>query len=753
MLSKMPKFLFSCLLLLPLISIAQGILNFPGYIINTAANLGIENATVENLRTNEVVLTDEQGRFFLRGSLLPTDTLLVSAVGFGTSQLTWQKLSGMNMRISLIPKEIRLRELIITNNPVQTNQLISKMDIKMRAINNTQEALRMIPGLFIGQHAGGGKAEQIFLRGFDLDHGTDINISVDGMPVNMVSHAHGQGYADLHFVIPELIANVNFRKGAYYPEKGNFTTTGYVDFRTMDRLPGNSIKLEAGQFNTFRGVGMINLLGKAALQQEQSAFVAAEWIRTDGYFESPQNFKRYNLFGKYHGRLNQQHSLTVSLSTFASDWSASGQIPERAVMNKSIGYFGAVDPTEGGYTARSNVNVQLTTSLRNGGLVKNQLYYSAYDFKLFSNFTFFKADPVNGDQIRQKESRKIVGYNGSYSIAKNVGPVKITSEMGSNIRLDKTNGSELSRTIDKTIVTNPIMFGDITESNVSAYVNETITVSPKFTINTGLRYDHFFNHYKDHLDNRAGGKATAGILSPKLNFFYQPTANTQIYFTNGKGFHSNDTRVVVPQNGLSVLPAAYGSDLGIVTKIRKNLFVNVALWHLYLEQEFVYVGDEGVVEPSGKSRRFGVDLSMRYQPVSHLFFDMDLNYSRGRSIEDPRGQDYLPLAPAFTSIGGLTYKTKRHFSGSVRYRYMGDRPANSDYSIIAKGYFLSDLVLNYTRSKFEAGIAIQNVFNTRWKETQFETESRLKDERAPVSEIHFTPGTPFFLKGSLTYFF
>lgn len=748
----MKFFILSSLQLLHFTVNSQTVQTLTCFIVNSTTNSGIENVSVANNRTGEMVLTNEQGSFRFQNGVSPADTLQVSAIGFETAQLTYQQLLNGNRRYALSPKEMRLKELIITNNPF-ANQVISRLDIKMRAINNSQEALRMIPGLFIGQHAGGGKAEQIFLRGFDLDHGTDINIAVDGMPVNMVSHAHGQGYADLHFVIPELIANANFRKGTYYPEKGNFTTTGYVDFKTIDRLTANSIKLEAGQFNTYRGVGMVNLLSQKALQQDQSAFLATELIRTDGYFESPQNFKRHNIFGKYHGRLNEQHHLTVSLSTFSSDWSASGQIPERAVESNRIGYFGAIDATEGGNTSRSNINTQLTTSLKNGGLIKNQLYFSHYDFRLFSNFTFFKEDPVNGDQIRQKEDRKIYGYNGSYTVVKNAGPFRVTSEVGSNIRLDRTNGSELSRTKDKNLVITPVMLGDIAESNFSGYVNETITVSPKFTINTGVRYDHFFTKYKDRLDNNRIGKAQAGIVSPKLNFYYQPTANTQLYFTNGKGFHSNDTRVVVPQVGLEILPAAYGSDLGFVSKISNNLFVNVAIWHLYLQQEFVYVGDEGIVEPSGKSRRLGFDISMRYQPITHLFFDVDLNYSRGRSIEDPKGQNYLPLAPSFTSIGGITYKSYRHFSGSLRYRYMGDRPANTDYSLVAEGYFVSDLVLNYTQRKFEAGIAIQNLSNVRWKETQFETESRLRDETVPVSEIHFTPGTPFFLKATLTYFF
>ncbi|MDQ3844041.1 MAG: TonB-dependent receptor, partial [Bacteroidota bacterium] len=471
------------------------------------------------------------------------------------------------------------------------------------------------------------------------------------------------------------------------------------------------------------------------------------------YFDHPQNFKRYNIFGKYNGRLNENNHLNFSLSTFSSDWNASGQIPDRAVASKLIGFFGAIDPDEGGRTARTNMNAQLTSFLPNGDAIKNQFFYSRYHFTLYSDFTFYKEDPVNGDQIRQKENRDLYGYNGSYTRINFAGKTKIISEIGTNIRLDKIQNSELSRTVNRNKTIKPLKLGNISESNISAYISETFTMSAKFTINTGLRYDHFFAAYNDHLNNHHIDKAQAGIFSPKLNFYYQLNPNTQLYFTSGKGFHSNDTRVVVPQNGIDILPAAYGSDLGAVSKMGKNFFMNASIWYLYLQQEFVYVGDEGIVEPSGKSRRLGFDVSARYQPVPSLFFDVDLNYSHGRGIEEPKGKNYLPLAPVFTSIGGITFKSKTGVNASMRYRYMADRPANADYSVVAKGYFITDLFLNYTKKKYEIGTTVQNLFNVRWKETQFDTESRLRNEPGPVSEIHFTPGTPFFLKASFTYFF
>ena len=226
-----------------------------------------------------------------------------------------------------------------------------------------------------------------------------------------------------------------------------------------------------------------------------------------------------------------------------------------------------------------------------------------------------------------------------------------------------------------------------------------------------------------------------------------------MYLYNGRGFHSNDTRVAVQKNGKKVLPPAYGSDLGGIFKIGKKLVVQSAVWYLWRDQEFVYVGDEGVVEAGGQTRRYGFDLSARYEVANNLYADLDVNLANPRALHVPKMESYLPLAPAFTSVGGLTYRKARGLNGSVRYRFMDNRPANEDNSVVAKGYFVIDAAINYTRKKWEAGFSIQNLLNTKWKETQFDTESRLQNEPAPVSEIHFTPGTPFFARLSFAVFF
>jgi hypothetical protein len=731
-------------LLFPALLFSISVFSQQGVVMSAIGKLPIEGATVNFKPDNLSVTSDELGRFLFLKKL--PDSIIISAIGFETKNISYQDFLKNNDTIFLLRRPVELSSITVSANRPDQFSYISKVDVKMRDVTNSQEVLRLVPGLFIGQHAGGGKAEQLFLRGFDIDHGTDINIAVDGMPVNMVSHAHGQGYADLHFLIPELIENIHFRKGDYDAEKGNLATAGHVEFKTKNFLPANSIKLEAGQFNSYRGVGMFRILER----EKQSAFIASEYMFTNGYFEHDQDFHRLNLFGKFRREIGKRSDLVFSASTFSSKWKASGQIPERALHNGLIGFFGAIDPNEGGNTGRSNLNAEFKTTLNNGDLLKSQAYFTRYDFELYSDFTFFLNDSINGDQVRQKEKRNLLGYNGSYI---HRGNGKFSTEFGVNLRFDKTRDSELSRTKNRVITTDRIKLGDVKEFNQGLWVTETIKWNKKFTITAGLRFDHFSNYYLDKLDQDRLNKISESIISPKLKFYYQLNKKTQFYFTAGKGFHSNDVRVAIQTAGKNILPAAYGADLGMVCKPSKNLLIQSALWYLKLQQEFVYVGDEGVIEPSGRSRRLGVDLSLRYQPVTWLYFDVDANYSLGRAIDEKNGEDYLPLAPVLTSIGGIGYKNKNGLSAGLRYRYMADRPANETNSIVAKGYFVTDAVFNYASKKFEAGISIQNLFNIRWKETQFDTESRLKNETESVSEIHFTPGTPFFLKGHISFFF
>ena len=721
-----------------------------GVVLDKTTKKALPFTTVSIENTPLSTATNESGFFYFKNLEAGTYKILVSFIGYNTysEQVTIAKDSKTNLNIALESGTMLLEEIAITSPNAHKQQIINKIDINLRPLSNSQEILRMVPGLFIGQHAGGGKAEQIFLRGFDIDHGTDIRLTVDGMPVNMVSHAHGQGYADLHFVIPELVEVVDFKKGMYHADKGNFSTAGWVNFHTRDALDNNIVKLEAGQFNTYRGLAAFNLLGEKARQNSQSAYFATEYNYSDSYFDAPQRFNRLNVFGKYNGKISDKTNLKLTASHFTSKWNHSGQIPDRAVADGSISFFGAIDNTEGGQTSRTNLNAEVLTNTRNGGFIKNQFFYTNYNFELYLNFTFFLEDSINGDQIRQKEGRNIFGYNGSYTLPTSFLGKKAETTIGVQYRQDLTKNTELSHTLNRETVIDPIKLGDIGETNAGFYFDEDIHLSTQWHLNLGVRYDYFKNQYLDKLDNNKKGTSENGAFFPKINAYYTPNNHFQFYFNTGRGFHSNDTRVVVPQNGKEILPAAYGSDLGMNWKPTPRLLINSALWYLWLAQEFVYVGDAGVVEPSGKTQRMGIDVSARYQLTNQLFADFDANLTQPRAIGEAKGADYLPLAPIFTSIGGLSLYNKTGFNGSLRYRYMANRPANEDNTIVAKGYFITDLQLNYTKKKYSFGLSIYNLFNQKWKETQFATESRLKNEVNPVNEIHFTAGSPFFAKAS-----
>lgn len=735
--------------------------NLAGTVYDQATNLPLRGVTVRLMGLGKATVTNEFGQYRFNGLVAAPYKIDISHIGYKTQVIDVTVLDDQTtfVKTQLASAPVELSEVVVSSSRAHDQQLISSLDINVRPIVNSQEILRLVPGLFIGQHAGGGKAEQIFLRGFDLDHGTDIRLTVDGMPVNMVSHAHGQGYADLHFVIPELVEGADFKKGPYNTEKGNFTTAGWVDFRTKTALDRSFVKLEAGQYGTYRAVAGIDLFGlgghKAPKRTtDQSAYLASEYSYSDSYFDNPQRFNRLNVVGKYHGHVSPNTNLTLTGSTFWSRWNHSGQIPDRAVATGLTGFFGSVDPSEGGETSRTNVNAQFVTVTPRNHIIKNQVFYSNYNFELYSNFTFFKEDSINGDQIRQKERRNLFGYNGSFSTQTTLGKSLWTTTVGGQYRQDITQGTELSRTKNRVETLNPIQLGDINEINAALYADELVQLSERFTVNAGVRVDYFRSQYEDLLvrPNPTTRQTSQAIVSPKLNLYYTANPHLQLYLNTGKGFHSNDARVVTAQNGREILPGAYGSDLGVVFKPFPRLLINAVAWYLWLEQEFVYVGDEGVIEPSGRSRRQGIDVSLRYQLTHSLYADLDLNTARPRAIGVEAGQAYLPLAPTFTSTGGLSLQRKTGFNGSLRYRYIGDRPANEDNSIIAEGYFVTDMQVNYTRPRYQFGLSVQNLFNTRWKETQFATESRLQGEAAPVDEIHFTPGTPFFARLSWTYF-
>lgn len=750
----MPKFVLFCLLLHftgPSMLGAQPV-SARLKVIHAFTKQALPSATVYSSDYSFVGTADENGQILLSGLPSSIRQLIVSSVGFQSDTIVLPIEKDL-LILALEPGITSLSEVLV--NAASSRGVfhsIGDLDIHLRPITNSQDILRMVPGLLIGQHAGGGKAEQIFLRGFDIDHGTDIRITVDGMPVNMVSHAHGQGYADLHFLIPEMIEHVNFDKGPYFARQGNFATAGYVEFQTRNQLQRSFAKLEGGQFNTLRAVTGINFLSEAQRQKGQSLYAAGEYSFTDGYFDSPQSFNRLNALLKYHGQTSERTYLTASASAFHSKWNVSGQIPDRAVKDGTIGWYGAIDDTEGGSTSRYNLNLSTLRYLSSAATIRNRVYFSRYDFELYSNFTFFLNDPVNGDQIRQKESRDLTGFELDYAWQHSLAGKSASLEAGTQWRHDRTRHTELSRTRNRDELLEPIMLGDITETNAGFYLQEKFQPNKRWSISAGLRADQFWNRYLDRL-NGTVGQAQSFLLSPKFSVQYRASEKWQLYWHTGQGLHSNDTRVAVQQDGRRVVTPARGTDIGGIFKPSPRLLLQTTFWYLWLQQEFIYVGDEGVVETGGRTRRMGWDLALRYEIVPKWFWDADISLANPRALGLPKAEAYLPLAPGLTSTGGISYRQNKGWNGSIRYRYMAARPANETNSVRASSYFIIDAAINYTQPKWELGLTVQNMLNSKWKETQFDTESRLQAEPAPVSEIHFTPGSPFFARLGFAYFF
>jgi outer membrane receptor for Fe3+-dicitrate len=457
--------------------------------------------------------------------------------------------------------------------------------------------------------------------------------------------------------------------------------------------------------------------------------------------------------GKYATENDNGDRFSIIASRFQSQWDASGQIPQRLVEDGTITRFGAVDDTEGGLTSRTNIALDHTRILNDKMFVRNRAYFSKYDFELYSNFTFFLEDSVNGDQIRQHEDRSIYGVNSTLfqNIYQEKYDLEISYSLG--LRYDDLNDIELSKTVNRQTTLNRLAGGDVDEANIYGFVNTTFDFGV-WSINGGLRIDYFDMNYIDRIPTAYTSLSESQVmLSPKLNILYNPNPSMQLFVKSGIGFHSNDTRVVVAQQGREVLPAAYGVDAGGVFKPIPRLWINGALWYLFLEQEFVYVGDAGIVEPSGRTARKGVDLGMRLQLTRHLFFNTDMNYTHARSIDEGEGANLIPLAPELTAVGGLTYRNPTGFNASLRYRYIKDRPANEDFSIVAEGYFITDFNASYTWKNITIGVNVENLLDAEWNEAQFATESRLRTEAQSVEELHFTPGVPRFFKANVQYRF
>lgn len=719
------------------------------------------NITQNNTHTH----TNEHGSFYFANLGQGSYTLRVEKSGYKLQIIDVSTNDTSLITIALINTAVKLNEVsIATDKPVSaaSSGYISQASFANRPKGSAQDLLRLVPGLFIAQHAGGGKAEQIFIRGFDCDHGTDIATFVDGIPVNMPSHGHGQGYADLHFLIPEIVEGMSIFKGTSSPLYGNFATGAAVSFKTLDTLANNLVQFEAGavpQANVMassRGLAMVQVPLNSS---KVKSYFAVDVINNRGFFYRSQNFKRTNIFSKTTYQINEYSKLQFSVTGFGSSWDAFGQVPERAVNAGLISRYGSIDPLEGGTTQRNNYNLSYTTKL-GGGEFETQAYVSTYRFKLFSNFTFFLNDSINGDMIEQDDNRTVRGLNTKYSVAHKVFNRYSKFTIGTSFRADEIENQLWTAPRRTRLATTAHAL--IHERANGVFVNEVINFTPSFRAELGARYDYHIFDVEDLLPTDSTHTNYSGFnyqsaINPKLNLIYAVTNKWQLFFNTGSGYHSNDARSSVQDKKQHRLPLAVSSELGTLFNIKKTV-VSAAVWGMDLNNELVYVGDDGTTENKGASRRYGVDISVRSALTSWLYFDIDVNASRSVLTDTIFGAQkttdfYIPLAPRLTSVGGLTAKFKNGFECSVRYRYLQQRPANESNTIVAHGYSVVDATANYRYKKYKVGVSIENLLNVNWNEAQFATETRLRNESKPVDELHYTPGTPFYAKLTVGYLF
>lgn len=636
------------------------------------------------------------------------------------------------------------------------SDVVRRLDVELRPRESSQELLRLAPGLVIAQHAGGGKAEQIFLRGFDADHGTDVAIAVDGTPVNLVSHAHGQGYADLHFLIPEIADRVYVRKGPYEARDGDFATAGAVDFTTRDRLDFTRAVLttRGGSFGTAHTLVLIPIGGDA---RHSGGYLAGAAHHTDGPFERPLEYGRVNLFGKWTAPLGRAAELVATASSFGASWNGSGQIPERAVASGLITRFGLIDPSEGGNTHRQELALGVRSAAGPEDGWEARAYAVRYRLRLYSDFTFFLHDCTNGDGIEQDDSRFVTGVRAQYGrlgqlagrIARWSGGLGARTDWGDVALYHQRLRQRLDTGIDDRV----------RQSQLYAWGQEELQLSDRLRLELGARGDLFRFDVLDRLDGRpaafphASGTRWRGIVSPKANLALQLSSGTTAFANLGTGFHSNDARDVILASAHDrLLPRALGGEVGLRHSWAGGSLA-AALWGLDLQSELVYSGDEGTTEPRDRTRRVGIDFEGRVRLAPWLWADADVNLARGRFRDAPAEANRIPLAPTLTSSGGLSLREAGPVAGGLRYRFVVPRAAIEDNSVVARGYLVWESFASWRVSRFDVVLALENLFNARWNEAQFATTSRLRDEPAPVTELHFTPGAPRGMQLGVEYRF
>ncbi|RZJ10349.1 MAG: TonB-dependent receptor [Rubrivivax sp.] len=620
--------------------------------------------------------------------------------------------------------------------------------LKSRPAQRPGEVLEFVPGVIVTQHSGDGKANQYFLRGFNLDHGTDFATTVNGLPVNMPTHGHGQGYADLNFLIPELVDRIEYRKGPYFAQSGDFSAAGSADIgyrRTLDESFA-ALTLGQRQFQRFVGAGSAALSGMQVLG-------AVEVQHNDGPWKLPERLRKSNGVLTLSGG-TRASGWSASLMSYDARWNSTDQVPERLIAagrfnDQPFGRFDAIDTSDGGETRRTSLSGQWHR-LTGDHATRISAYAMDYRLKLFSNFTYALERPGDGDQFSQQDERRVYGLNASHSVEHYIGELPARSEIGLQLRHDRIRVG-LFDTVARRIAATT-REDDVRERLLGVYGQTSVELTPWLRSIVGLRADQA-NFKVDSLTNAANsGRTSAHLLSPKFALIAGPWAKTELFFNAGRGFHSNDARGTTarldPKTGDAVdkvpaLVAARGLELGARTEWMPGLQSSVALWKLDFDSELVYVGDAGATEANRPSKRHGIEWNNRYVPTPWLLLDADLAWTHARfKDKDPAG-NRIPNAVDKVASVAVTLHELGSWSASLQWRYLGSGPLIEDNSVRSRSSLTTNLrVSRKMWAGSELTVDVFNLGNRRVNDIEYFYESQLPGEASMVADRHVHPAEP-----------
>ena len=642
----------------------------------------------------------------------------------------------------------RAADLIGTAGSASEGQ-VAKIDLENRPIQRVGELLETIPGFIATQHSGGGKANQYFLRGFNLDHGTDFAAFIDGVPINMRTHGHGQGYLDLGFIIPELVDHLDFSKGPYRADTGDFATAGAARFTTVDKVDSPFIHADVGTSNYYR-----LLAGGSTKLGAGTALLAVEARYDDGPYDLPQKLKLLNAFAKWTVPLGGG-TLRASLSGYHVEFRSAEQIPKRAVDSGLISRLGVLDTDLGGETTRIAATLNYSDD-REAPLTVNAFAHY-YDFRLTSNFTYFLDNAVDGDKFEQIDRRVVTGGRIDKKFKFNLAGMPTDLTVGAETRFDFIQPVALFRTASRRILST-VRRDKVTEGSGALYAEATFHPTSTVRVILGGRADGYsFNIRSDLAQN--SGKSTATLFSPKASFAWTPVKAAEIYLNYGQGFHSNDARGtsinIDPNTGdpatrVSALVRGTGYEAGVRLRPVKGLTLTGTIWALDLDSELLFLGDGGTTEAQGPSKRRGFEISAFYKPAPWLTIDGEFTQSRGRLSDLPTGANYVPGAIERVIAGGFVARYGRA-SLAARIRHFGSYALIEDNSVRADPLTVANARLGYSFGRVEVAADVINIFNSRDKEIEYFYASRLPGEPAGgVEDRHYKSVEPRQLRVSAT---